>query len=184
MNHNNACYICGENRANSLEQHHIVPRRFGGSDDDENLVQLCASCHAAVEKLYDSRFYNELGVTADNGEQTECELEGCTAIDTRELVDYAGTARICADHADACGASQGPYSGACDAKATHIVRSYYGNRIRLECEDHAVCGESGCNSRQVLYDPDAVFSYRRCLEHFDSSDEAESERRPAEVTNG
>lgn len=56
------CFICGQRKPNSIETHHIVPRRFGGSDSDENLVDLCASCHSALEKLYDDRFYEELGV--------------------------------------------------------------------------------------------------------------------------
>lgn len=57
------CFICGDERENSLEEHHIVPRRFGGSDRDENLVTLCASCHSAIEKIYDDSFYERLGVS-------------------------------------------------------------------------------------------------------------------------
>lgn len=56
------CFICGEDNSVVLEEHHIVPRRYGGTDDEENLVTLCANCHSAVEKLYDKRFYRELGV--------------------------------------------------------------------------------------------------------------------------
>lgn len=54
------CFVCGEHRSNSLEDHHIVPRRYGGSDEPENIVTLCASCHSAIEKLYDERFYETL----------------------------------------------------------------------------------------------------------------------------
>lgn len=66
---NTECFICGDDRPNSIETHHIVPRRYGGSDRDENLVDLCASCHSAIEKLYDDRFYQALGVEspADTG---------------------------------------------------------------------------------------------------------------------
>lgn len=56
------CYICGEHRPNSIDVHHVVPRRYGGSDEPENLVNLCASCHSAIEKLYDDEFYRRLGV--------------------------------------------------------------------------------------------------------------------------
>jgi hypothetical protein len=45
-----------------LQEHHAVPRRFGGSDDDVNLVTLCANCHEAVEKIYDEGFYKRLGI--------------------------------------------------------------------------------------------------------------------------
>ena len=54
------CYFCNETRC--LERHHIVPRRFNGSDNDENLVKVCGSCHVKLESLYDNRFYKRLGV--------------------------------------------------------------------------------------------------------------------------
>jgi len=57
-----SCYFCNENNDNMLEEHHVVPRRFGGSDADENLVTVCASCHNGLESLYDSRFYDKLDV--------------------------------------------------------------------------------------------------------------------------
>ena len=39
------CALCGK----PIEHyHHILPKRKGGSDTPENLVGLCASCHAAV----------------------------------------------------------------------------------------------------------------------------------------
>ena len=39
------CALCGE----PIEHfHHILPKRKGGSDTPENLVGLCAPCHAAV----------------------------------------------------------------------------------------------------------------------------------------
>lgn len=56
------CFICGDDRSHLLETHHVVPRRFDGDDSAENLVQLCPSCHTAVEKMYNSRFYRNLGV--------------------------------------------------------------------------------------------------------------------------
>lgn len=59
------CYICGEE--DDLERHHIVPRRYGGSDDPANLVDLCHSCHQALEHLYNRDFYRELGARGNNG---------------------------------------------------------------------------------------------------------------------
>jgi hypothetical protein len=55
------CFICGEDNPHVLEEHHIVPRRHGGSDDPENLVTLCANCHSAIEKLYDDDVFRQLG---------------------------------------------------------------------------------------------------------------------------
>jgi hypothetical protein len=56
------CFICGAHRPNSIESHHVVPRRYGGSDAPENLVNLCSSCHSAIEKIYDDSFYDRLEV--------------------------------------------------------------------------------------------------------------------------
>lgn len=58
----NRCEICGKSKPNSLETHHVVPRRYGGSDQPENLVRLCASCHSAIEKIYDDAFYERLNI--------------------------------------------------------------------------------------------------------------------------
>lgn len=53
-----------------MEEHHILPRRFGGGDDDKNLVTLCASCHQAVESIYDKRFWTAVGLRPSNGDDT------------------------------------------------------------------------------------------------------------------
>lgn len=47
------CYFCDEHRV--LEQHHIVPRRFGGSNKKSNLVTLCPNCHTKIEQVYDKK---------------------------------------------------------------------------------------------------------------------------------
>lgn len=54
------CYFCLSEERQILEEHHIVPRRFDGSDDDENLVRVCPTCHQKLERLYSGRFYREL----------------------------------------------------------------------------------------------------------------------------
>ena len=53
-----------------MEEHHILPRRFGGRDTDENLVTLCASCHRAVESIYDKQFWSAVGLRPSDGEET------------------------------------------------------------------------------------------------------------------
>jgi len=53
------CFFCGEDGA--LDQHHIVPKRHGGSDKDDNLVTLCPTCHAKIEReLYNKEFYEKI----------------------------------------------------------------------------------------------------------------------------
>jgi len=72
------CYFCLSEERHILEEHHIVPRRFDGSDDNENLVRVCPTCHEKLERLYDSRFYDELGV-----ENSDSEDSGGVVIHTR-----------------------------------------------------------------------------------------------------
>lgn len=56
------CFVCGYDNPNGIEIHHIVPRRFGGTDHPENTVHLCASFHQAIEKIYDDSFYERLHI--------------------------------------------------------------------------------------------------------------------------
>lgn len=68
------CYFCLSEEREVLEEHHVVPRRFDGSDDDENVVRVCPTCHQKLERLYDKRFYSELGIEqttdSDNDDDT------------------------------------------------------------------------------------------------------------------
>ena len=41
------CQICGAKHTR-LEVHHIIYRSQGGTDDEHNLITLCADCHAAI----------------------------------------------------------------------------------------------------------------------------------------
>lgn len=43
---NYKCAICGRN--DYLEFHHLTPISEGGTDDYDNIILLCGSCHAAV----------------------------------------------------------------------------------------------------------------------------------------
>lgn len=56
------CFICDRGNSSILETHHIIPQRYGGSDDPENLVTLCPSCHQAIESIYDDEFFRRIGV--------------------------------------------------------------------------------------------------------------------------
>lgn len=49
---NNECSICSSR--DFLEIHHITPKQQGGTDDYDNLILLCACCHAKIH----NRAYN------------------------------------------------------------------------------------------------------------------------------
>ena len=48
---NYTCQYCkGKSKDNKLEVHHIIFRRNGGSDEETNLITLCAACHDKLHK--------------------------------------------------------------------------------------------------------------------------------------
>lgn len=47
LKQNNICPYCKKNIANSV--HHIIPRKYNGSNDDTNLINLCFGCHDIIE---------------------------------------------------------------------------------------------------------------------------------------
>jgi len=53
------CIFCGTTESEhknehgrSLDVHHLIPKRSGGSNDPENLVPLCISCHNTMESAH------------------------------------------------------------------------------------------------------------------------------------
>jgi hypothetical protein len=73
------CHFCP--RRDSIEVHHIVPRRFDGSNRQENLVAVCERCHNKLETLYDKRFYEKLGIDDEKGSREshiECVVHDCS----------------------------------------------------------------------------------------------------------
>lgn len=61
------CYFCA--RQTDIHAHHIVPDRFNGKETRENLVGVCERCHKKLERLYDKRFYERLGIDDSTGER-------------------------------------------------------------------------------------------------------------------
>ena len=53
----NECEVCGYSCTPALQVHHIVKVADGGADDRENLLILCANCHATVEALASKHGY-------------------------------------------------------------------------------------------------------------------------------
>jgi len=43
------CQRCG--RKQRLRLHHIIPRCWGGSNEERNLVTLCRGCHGEVDRV-------------------------------------------------------------------------------------------------------------------------------------
>lgn len=46
----NKCQLCGYDRHNILNIHHIIERCNGGTDDESNLLLICPNCHTEVHK--------------------------------------------------------------------------------------------------------------------------------------
>lgn len=64
---NYTCQECGiatmnfrdsrSNPSRRVQAHHIIPRRYGGGDELENLVTLCAKCHTKRERSADGKLF-------------------------------------------------------------------------------------------------------------------------------
>jgi len=88
------CYFCGSD--GPIQTHHVVPRRYDGSDDEENLVDLCCNCHQRLEKLYDKRFYEEISVARTANPQVDYDVdavkewvaEECNPVEKRQELVY------------------------------------------------------------------------------------------------
>lgn len=64
------CYICGGDNPQTLQEHHIRPRAADGSDEPENTTWLCANCHDALHRLYDTNeLADRVGIGLDDPEQ-------------------------------------------------------------------------------------------------------------------
>lgn len=52
--HKPYCEVCGEPMK---DVHHIIPVREGGTNDEDNLICLCRSCH---QKAHRSKYYDKI----------------------------------------------------------------------------------------------------------------------------
>lgn len=81
------CYFCHDADTHLHETHHIVPRRYDGSDKQANLVHVCPTCHRKLETLYDERFFAALDVEtpdSDGDVSEESEVVACTSTEADE----------------------------------------------------------------------------------------------------
>ena len=44
------CALCGWNEA-SCDIHHIIPKKYGGTDSHDNLIIVCPNCHRKIHTL-------------------------------------------------------------------------------------------------------------------------------------
>ena len=51
------CKLCNK-KTEHLENHHIIPKSRGGTNDESNLIKLCSECHGLA---HDVSFTNERG---------------------------------------------------------------------------------------------------------------------------
>lgn len=85
------CYFCPTRHG--LQEHHIIPDRFGGEDTPENIVTVCERCHRKLERLYDKRFYESFGVDDEEGKRLQ--HRQCQYGDCKEMA--VGSYRITGD---------------------------------------------------------------------------------------
>jgi len=118
------CYFCPQRH--DLEEHHIVPVRFGGVDAKANIVTVCERCHKKLERLYDARFYEHFGIADETGERKAhhpCDMNDCESGEPAERVmkntEGDRGALMCRDCAEAFLSRTPEYDTLADA--THEV---------------------------------------------------------------
>jgi hypothetical protein len=94
------CYFCDSTE--SIEEHHILPKRFDGSDADVNTVNVCHDCHWKLERLYNSDFWEALGIDdprATKESHIRCHINGCNEQAEHTVhLSNGKVARRCAEH--------------------------------------------------------------------------------------
>lgn len=147
-----ACYICGPVNPVLLEEHHIIPRRYGGPDGDDNLVALCPKCHDAIERIYDDQFFDALGVEGEQSATQEeeeaytvqCEWRTCTASADHRLTNRHIEFHVCEGHRN------------CQIDHCHKVGDPVpvedgkdGEWVLILCSEHRVCHHDDCFGRET-----------------------------------
>lgn len=64
------CRVCNAKEPKATaDDHHLVPRAFGGTDDPDNRVWLCASCHKRLHRVQGMLIHNKPNDAYDLTEQ-------------------------------------------------------------------------------------------------------------------
>ena len=137
------CYICGHGNPDVIQGHHIIPRRYDGTDEGRNIVDLCPSCHDAIERIYDDSFFEELGVekvSRTDGRSVQCGHPGCTSEETYHFETETHDIWLCEGHRR-CAFDD------CDKIGTPVPR--YDSDFIQVCDEHRVCKRDSCLNRDV-----------------------------------
>lgn len=155
------CHFCDETQR--LQTHHIVPRRFDGSDAEENLVTVCPTCHDKLEALYNKRFYDAVGVVKDSEESLPCGKEGCASTDTERYENEDVVVHLCDEHAT-CSVMPTFYTTPCTKDGFTPVDDPNGG-AHLFCTNHDDCEKPKCSATaQTIVDVSGGRE-KRCLSH-------------------
>lgn len=173
MNNNTpdgTCYICGHGNTDVIQRHHIIPQRYGGGDEAENLVSLCPTCHDAIERIYDNSFFKAMGVGKEETEQggeKQCEWRTCSASASYRLEGSGYELHVCRGHREC----QGEH---CTQVGSPIPIEDEGPTIA--CDEHRTCYHEDCLSRDtVLYEFEHCGRTVSCSAHTDDLAETEQE---------
>ena len=153
------CYICGHGNPDVIQSHHIIPRRYDGTDEGRNIVDLCPSCHDAIERIYDDSFFEELGVEKATRSKynIECEWRDCTSRDTYNIDSGVHEMFVCKKHREC-------RRGNCEKIGTPARLHKVG--LTILCDEHRVCNRTGCYSSDVIaYNTSYSRGYVFCPEH-------------------
>ena len=169
------CYICGHGNTDVIQRHHIIPRRYSGSDKPGNLVPLCPTCHDAIERIYDDSFFEKLGVEKidtgteieDEERQEECQWRTCSAEVSHRLESGGHVLHVCEGHRE------------CQWEHCTQIGSpipVKGEDVSIACNDHRTCYHEDCLSRvTTIYDLEYSGRTVSCESHTDDLAEAEQE---------
>lgn len=168
---NGTCYICGHGNTDVIQRHHIIPRRYDGTDEDRNIVTLCPTCHYAIERIYDDSFFEELGVEIEDStrevEDQQCEWRTCSADASYRIEGSGYELHVCDGH----------------RKCQWEYCTQIGSPIPIEdedlsiaCSEHRTCYHEDCLSKDTaIYNLEYSGRTVSCAAHTENLAEDEEE---------
>lgn len=162
------CYFCGESEPASLERHHLVPDRYGGSDQAENLVVLCGSCHNKVERLYTDEVLAEIAETLSSADTTDS-IDSSRAVEPSQSID-----RMIPPQSDHAQIERLEYFPHIDSRArrfngdTSVVSIGESGKLDSNKNESAIPQSSGGSDHSIKYDKQPDYAMRNEVEYPDS----------------
>jgi len=174
------CTICGV-KTEHIEIHHKIPQRFNGPNEFWNLEGLCRSCHVAIEKMYNKKFWDYVGFVKE-GDKNVCEQTSCGATDTRRAKVVSPKVGLMNErHGYYCHTHMRCYRKGCGHEGEILDRIVWDETddfgfiaqpsTIIACPDHRVCSYPGCESRHTILINKAGEFFRTgqflCYQHLD-----------------